>query len=443
MMMMTSQTHPQPLGAAKKRPGQNLKEGDPFYHLYGCQWLLRLLTDALPLPVFRFPGIRKKLAAPPAAASSVLQQPRLNAPALEEEGDHGTKSPLSLLPTELCLLIVQHLPQSGVIALSHTCRRFYNMAPVRVEDLFDRHHSPSETRQRRLDQVEYRKLNCKRYSEGLGDTDAKRKGNRRKGYHCGPCAMEHGRHRFSLAALNGRASRRRCLIHEGLLWICPLKVWTYQDLDPFIHDPRTFTGGGCRCGQHFTTIAAIPIYHSNRPGGDISYNRIVQAFPICAFWSQAHVSRHVVGSLLKDRHLRICPHTSLSDRRIRNDGFSEACTRTFGDASSIPNDCGCQVCRRQRPDPARTCERCSTKWQFRLQRRRDDSTELALWLLVSRVVSQPGMGGHIVPHDWKNLVFAPSEIKRLKEEWKTHKPGRVEGTKDCIATNPFDRPFVW
>ncbi|KAL9011044.1 MAG: hypothetical protein Q9173_004080 [Seirophora scorigena] len=437
---MTSQTDTQPLGSVdKKRSGQDLKEGDPFYHLYGCRRLLRWLTDAWPLPVFRFPETRKRLAAPP-AASSVLQ-PRFNAPALEED-DGGTRSPL-LLPTELCLLIMQHLPQSGVIALSHTCRRFYNMAPVRVDDLFDRHHSPSESRQRRLDQVEYRKLNYKRYSEGLGDADSKRTNSRRKGYHCRPCAMKHGRCRFSLAALNGRASRRRCLMHEGLLWICPVKIWTYQDLGPFIHDPQTFPSGGCPCGQHFTTIAAVPNHNSNRPGSKISSNRIVQAFPVCAFWSQAHVSRYAVDAVLEGRHLRICPHTSLSDPRIRNSGFSEACTRTFGDASSNPSDCGCPVCRRQRPDPAQTCERCSTKWQFRLQPRGHDSGELALWLLVSRVVSQPGMGGHIVPADWKNFVFAPSEIKRLKEEWQTHKAGRVEGLEDSIATDPFDRPFVW
>lgn len=56
------------------------------------------------------------------------------------------------LPTEILLLIIDHLSATSTLALSYTCSRFYRMSPIVIEQLFQRYQYLHESQKRLAEQ---------------------------------------------------------------------------------------------------------------------------------------------------------------------------------------------------------------------------------------------------------------------------------------------------
>ncbi|KAL9014066.1 MAG: hypothetical protein Q9173_001275 [Seirophora scorigena] len=143
-------------------------------------------------------------------------------------------TPILGLPDELMLIIMAHLPDPNIVALSYTCSRFYRIATRVVENIVDRYHHPSESTIRLRHQLYFRRLleinayilrNRHAQSPGLELPPSRRK----QEFKCVGCKRWNDSSSFSLGALRGPAATRQCIFHEGRLWICPAHHWTYDE----------------------------------------------------------------------------------------------------------------------------------------------------------------------------------------------------------------------
>ncbi|KAL8951235.1 MAG: hypothetical protein Q9222_002780 [Ikaeria aurantiellina] len=163
------------------------------------------------------------------------------------------------------------------------------------------------------------------------------------------------------------------------------------------------------------------------------------------------MKRAGIWKALGDCHLRICPHRSLSDPAIATTHQPD-CIRTF-DMDFYR--CKCDHCD---GDQQCLCPDCLIECKFR-QHRNVDGT-VTLYLLVrNNHVSTPELDGDDLEQDkhhpdgedgfvLRRRIFWPSEIKRLKEEWKEYAPllTRDPVVKQVLVpeNNPFDSPkFTW
>ena len=305
---------------------------------------------------------------------------------------------MHLLPTEIILLIGSLLPTSGQIALGHTCRRLHSTFSTGVEDLFDRHHSSSETLARLQDQKVYKQIIKK---------------SRFTYYFCNGCLTQHKSSDSSIQNLREPANARRCLKHEGMLWICPSKIWSYEET---IGNHRRFSAADhkrpinqtpvdslCTCKQHF---------YRNFDGLGVS------AFPIKVFSNDTRITLIALFRALKLIHLRVCPHISISDSFVFS-CFDAKCTRTFTMPELV---CTCRFCRFPDFPEERACRKCSTLIRFR-KYHNDAADSITIFLVVVKILDKEYLDfKNGLP--WKNLVSSPSEVQRLKQEWI--------GYSDCL-----------
>lgn len=133
---------------------------------------------------------------------------------------------LLLLPTELLLLIASVLPDSSAVALTQSCQRFRYTFSMNVENLFDRFHSSSESTTRLCDQKIYKAIiHRSRLNDAWPDSTSCQP----QRYYRNACRIEHDRKDFSMPSWSAPADERRCLKDEGLLWNCPLSIWSYEE----------------------------------------------------------------------------------------------------------------------------------------------------------------------------------------------------------------------
>ena len=226
------------------------------------------------------------------------------------------KASLEGLPVEIVLRIQHFLPQSGAIALSHTSQRFHRLpSKVLVEDLFDRYPSASESPERLADQTLYKELlarqkinrpsisNSRLLRRHLDDAFTPMT-------YCHGCRKLEPSADFSPAAPSNSRSLRRCRRWEGLLYSCPWRIMTLDEATTLCHNYNLNrpgihekVDGLCGCKQHFTTILEL---------GYGQAAHIYNAFPICLLKGAAY---HI--EVLDTLRVRICPHTSISDVRVR------------------------------------------------------------------------------------------------------------------------------
>lgn len=184
---------------------------------------------------------------------------------------------LQTLPTELFLHICHFLPDNEIISLSLTCRKFYRDSPVTIEDLFARPCHSSKGQPRFDERQAYQDMLRQQPSRHRGSLSSKIKPNQEQ--FCASCLSTHKTSEFSATALREPSDRRRCLMEEGLLWLCPSMIWALVQTIALSREyelqPSTpcskINHGLCACKQHFSTY----------------YNgRIIQAFPISTFDDQ-------------------------------------------------------------------------------------------------------------------------------------------------------------
>lgn len=286
------------------------------------------------------------------------------------------KAMLRSLPPEIFWLITSHLPHSGMISLSQTCQAFYYSSPVFVEDLFDRNFSPSESQERCHDQRMFKEIIASRGREYARQSTI----DQARSLFCSVCQVEHKISAYSMAALRGSEERRRCMIEEGLLWNCPSKIWTFEQALAVGWGDKTSQvsvfepGGLCICNQRFTSLWCGFLTH---------------AFPIDVLDSQASMTAERVSSVLENVHVRICPHTSMSE---------------------IPYVMECA----EAPDAY--CGICRTKIRFK---HHNVGGKVILYLLVRRWLGEWFLNA-FKKSAWEQWSFLPAEIKRLTEEWHTY-----------------------
>ena len=342
---------------------------------------------------------------------------------------------IQMLPTELIHLITQYLEPSENICLSYTCRTMYWCIATKIEDLFDRYPSTSESDTRLRCQKAYRFL---LEIDRAVDPVSPMRWRYDDSFACRGCLTHHDKKDFSMPALRGPAFSRRCLTHEGVLWICPSTKWTMRELSPNVRagayecETSSSINGPCSCGRHFTRLVR-----------GTSSSTIIQAFPIAirqddsvhGWWNPHHCKFFRTP-------LRICPHESLSDARPALVAYnSDKCVRTFDMCAA---ECGCQICRVSQYE---YCRECPTSKQIRLHRNRSTGATIVYFLIFRSVpkdlsTDQKDIHRNIgrQPHDqrtvwessiwessespeprsWSKILYAPSEITRLEEDWNTY-----------------------
>lgn len=338
-----------------------------------------------------------------------------------EEHPPSSTAKLQLLPAELYLHLTSFLPFSSIIALSHTCPQFLHWSPVVIEHLFDRFHSASETPSRLDDQERYKRIIR---------TGRQWKINRRRllpralqhRLFCHSCHTDHEASEFSITAL--RDPLPECIRSEGRLWVCPSVSWTFDQTVAVNRNARHVHDNEyhhCDCLHHFTHL------HID------TTTTMVLAYLLARYIRPGNVTNTAtlkyIRTALKSTHLRICPHLSISDPRVRA-RFMPECKRTF---EMTANQCGCRLCsgRLFRNDEV-ACTECLTNVQFR---RKMANGMTYLYLLTLKSIDERFLSRNN-GEMWRRIVTLPSEMERLNDEWDPFNFRSVDTV--TVEENPFD-----
>lgn len=365
--------------------------------------------------------------------------------ACDSPGKIMVLGPIQRLPDELMLLIMDHMSDPSIVALSHTCSRLYRIATRVVEDIFDRIHYPSESQSRLADQFELKGLladennnNEKKKREERMSNPAARKPQQQ--YNCVKCNNQYGATFFSLAALRGLAETRQCVVHEIRLWICPFRIWSYTKAEKLCYGAgchphslppkQAAVCGLCRCRQHFLLL------HDNA---------VIQAIPILLFVGsnfKSMASR--IETTRPQISTRLCPHMTMGDPKVWN-RYSSHCERKF---SGSADTCNCNMCKSKEDEGNRQCSQCLTSFQLRVRRFDGPEKVLVVYLLTRKVLSNASddqTGNDI--QTWVNHSSFPSEFKGLKEEWHwtfSGDDGSVyKDERRILEDSPFADGFCW
>ncbi|KAL8724732.1 MAG: hypothetical protein Q9181_006696 [Wetmoreana brouardii] len=313
------------------------------------------------------------------------------------------------LPAELVLLIKQYLPLSSLVALSHTCSRFYRSSSEVIEDIFDRWHYPREGLARLIGQISFLEFVSRDKRKVQRNSQVVKRLEERV---CVTCVKLKDISFFSLAAQRGPAVKRQCIVHEGRLWVCPRKIWNFElairlcsdtgDNRHSLSPEQASVCGPCQCGKHFTLL------HDNA---------LIQAIPISIRMSpDPSVLESDIEAAKEDFHVRFCPHMSISNQRVFS-RFSAQCQRRF---SATARSCFCRICRSDDFGERMHCSICLTSYQFRIARFSEGFHDYATVFFLSRKILGKG-DPRDVTHDstqmWLNHISLPSELPGLKLEW--------------------------
>ncbi len=113
-------------------------------------------------------------------------------------------------------------------------------------------------------------------------------------------------------------------------------------------------------------------------------------------------------------HVRICPHTSISDPKVLN-CFSFLCG---GEKPWCKWSSNCQSVRRREPVKDMSCETCGTSFQFCMQKSMNGHP--MLFLLTRKTLRNRNLplGADENIEMWQSHISLPSEFKSLKDDWE-------------------------
>lgn len=346
---------------------------------------------------------------------------------------------LQTLPNELMLLIMSHMSSPSIVALSHTCSKFYRISTKVVENIFDRYPYPNENLGRLLDQVEFLWL-LNRNKEILKTKRPSRPGllqltrAPQLQHECVTCKKHYGASFFSLPALRGPVETRECFYHESRLWICPSHVWTYEKVKDlcrgrgYDHTSLQKCSGLCSCRKHFLWFQRTAV---------------VQAIPLFASY------RHSTGKfshLAPSSEFRICPHMNHADADVRQ-RLPIGCRRGFNHPR---RSCICRMCSSNRKGRVGQCPSCLTSYQFRTREFVDGAGQGKLdYLLTRRAFCYPTerwRQGCKSKKFWLGHVSLPSEYPGLEMEWNFEWKTDEETytfPQWLFEEDPFANGFCW
>lgn len=359
--------------------------------------------------------------------------------------------PFDRLPDELMLLVMGHMSNPSIVALSYTCSRFYRISTRVVENIFDRTCYPTESEKRLQDQTEFRRLMASKVplveqvsSSNTVEQTAKKPIVQYKCVKCNKSNREQGASFFSLGALRGPAEQRQCLFHEGRLWICPSNIWDYtkakrlcrdifcDNLIKPVYHGRAAVSGLCQCGNHFLYLSAATL---------------IQAIPLfCTVMRDpTDTELDLVKINLARSPLRLCPH--INDRCTKlSHRFSANCKR---ECNAPRSSCSCSTCARE-GDTDLVCSQCETSFQFRWRRDRKTPTGTthSFYILTRRTlfssVEDKGQREQNSKQTWLGQISIPSEFPGLTEEWKrAWGTDTGKGAEPPFEDDPFAEGFYW
>ncbi|KAL8969259.1 MAG: hypothetical protein Q9197_004429 [Variospora fuerteventurae] len=360
--------------------------------------------------------------------------------------------PILRLPNELILMIIAHMRNPSVVALSYTCSRFYRISTKVVENIFDWYPYPGESTLRKHDQRDFRRLLTRdktiihdRRAQSLGlDIPASW---RKCVFKCVGCKMWHNDSSFSLSALRGPAATRQCIFQEGRLWICPVHQWSYNDMrrlckpnsraQPSDSPNPAVIQGLCQCKYHFLLFRKTALF---------------QAIPVYLTKGlKPIVKQSALIELYGEMTLRLCPHVSLLRHNLWP-SFSPDCKRSFGEPA---NCCVCDTCATNGKDSNEVrCPQCLTSVQLRTRRIGQHWNEqLILYVVIRRAFTEHKRKWgpfRRTKQTWVNHISLPSEYPGLEAEWRWRwkaigRPVKFTEAdmRSALEEDPFANGFCW
>ncbi|KAL8649712.1 MAG: hypothetical protein Q9210_004230 [Variospora velana] len=361
-------------------------------------------------------------------------------------------TPILRLPNELILMIMAHMRDPSIVALSYTCSRFYRISTKVIENIFDWYRYPGESVRRKHDQRDFRRL-LKRNKSIIQDRRAQSLGPdipaswRKHVFKCVGCKMWHNDSAFSLHALRGPAATRQCIFQEGRLWICPAHHWSYNEMRRLCkansraqpsHSPNpAVIRGLCQCKYHFLLVRKTALF---------------QAIPVYLTKGlEPIVKQSALAELCREMTLRLCPHMSLLGHKLWP-SFSPVCKRRFGEPASC---CVCDTCAKNGKDSNEMrCPQCLTSVQLRTRRIGELlDGQLVLYVVIRRAFTEhKRKWGRFrrTKQTWVNHISLPSEYPGLEAEWRWRwkaigSPGKFTEAdmRSALEEDPFANGFCW
>ena len=341
-------------------------------------------------------------------------------------GKH-VRTVLPSIPTEIILIVANHLPPSSLMSLSYSCRIIHNKMGVSIE-----HSLGEKKRTARLSEFAL-EINLRELMF-LGRNDLKMWSPTTVGnvYHserlnllcmldrdqkvppskavCSGCADTHDRSLFSSKSLAQSSSERCCLGRVGRLWICPHWVFDHN-LVTTSAEPQPSHA----CGTKRVSVLAV----------NLDRTRPTVRWPITVLRDNNDApSKQLVKDVLSRINLSVCKHLRMADAFVLR-LYSPDCKmlRWIVNPKGPAPYCRCPSCawhiserkllgRRPFEPYGSRCEYCGSNFFFCI--RADDSGQETLQLVVRTKI---GKFRGCTDRAWIEQVTDPAEFERLEQAW--------------------------
>ena len=329
-------------------------------------------------------------------------------------------------PTEIILGVAQHLPPSGLVSLSYSCRNLRNRMEVSIEHTLGRKNRTLELSDLALNvnlpstmfhdegglSWSLPTMVCNKYqSERLKllcmlDRDQMISPSKAV---CSSCVDTHDRSLFSNESLAQPSRERRCLGSAGRLWMCP--HWKF--------DHNLITTSAIPLADHACGNRGVHMFSLRS-----NITRPTVVWPITELRANDDApSKKLVEDVLRQIDTSVCKHLRYNDAFVLS-LYSSNCIKLRWVANAKPPIpyCRCSSCSWPCSQPylarcanvisGAKCELCATEIFFRIKENRHGGETLDL--VVRRHVEK--FRG-CTDRAWIEQVTDPAGVEQLDRSW--------------------------
>lgn len=291
------------------------------------------------------------------------------------------------LPAELLLEILRMLSLSSSLSLSRTCSKFRHVSNIDTEALFEEKSTQEGGDGHSLTRADTMSERftflCMLERDGrLPPSKAT----------CNTCKAVHDISLFSPVARRREQRQRECLGHEGRLWICPHRIYSFSlvesNLELLSKGPKMEKRCNCLNQVLFLGTWCITV-----------------EYPLLTVPKRPNFSWPEVMKSLKQPRIRLCPHLRSSDQIVVG-YFHLQCPRVEKSGSLWHR------WRRGYSEVSR-CKLCRTSAYFKVSDGQDTST---LKLLVYRHLGKHGKD--VNEPQWIAQLAMPEDFPAMEKEWQ-------------------------
>lgn len=312
---------------------------------------------------------------------------------------------LQQLPTELVLEITQYLPLASAIALSHTCHKFRQMTDVYIGDLFPPivagvyGHIDAQGKDEALQAEQLEFLNFLAADGKLSASQMV----------CNDCKKLQNTNLFSPHARRQKPSERKCIGHEGGVWVCPHRIFTHADCKKL--ETRFWERTNrkeCRCPVTAASSAHFTL--------SVKYS-VLTASPSSVFGLFLNVEGLV--ETLKAAKIPFCPHQRSDDLDIIENIYSR-CPKSKRNMNSYVHTSGWEMnaykhrtdwYTKVRPE----CHSCQTQIEFGLGHGEHNRSRIEV--TVSRRLGDSKEIYPVTDSKWYMSVMKSQHFDSLARDW--------------------------